>query len=494
MKCCLKCWRILLFFLVLELISTLANAQPNLFYYSFDDQFNSSDYNPAFLTSRQKYTFSIIPMGGTSFGYNNQAEIRNMVSKFLSGVSTDNDYKDVLESMVGQASFHQNIESTLLSFTYQSNIGFLNFRIKENESFSALIGSDIAKFMFKSDMLSVAVDQIQELPAQAMHYREYSLGYSFKSRMNRLSAGIRAKVYFGKSAFNSGISGSIQKESGDYFFRSWGLVNLSFPEGKIINADGTPNVSEISSKTIKYLFNGGNLGLGIDLGIKYRITPNLTFSMSMIDLGKINWKTNLNSKVFNGEYKLPKNSFTNTSTSGEVQTITKTSDNYSYSDSISNIFYLTYDRSAFSSSLPVNIYSGIKYQFNPNFSLSLTDRYIMVKDMSYNSFSVSTNFNVNKKMSLSTGYSVIGDSYINIPMALLFKQDFGQFYIGTDNLVSILAPSLTNFAGASFGVCFYLFKERELFWKPTDKLPFYKPRKIKKNRKDGKILKPYPNY
>jgi hypothetical protein len=273
------------------------------------------------------------------------------------------------------------------------------------------------------------------------------------------------------------------------------LVNLSFPEVNSINPDDVPNISEIKgSKAINYLLNRGNPGFGVDIGFKYRFTPDLTFSVSAIDLGKINWNTNLNSKVFSVEYQLPDNSFTNTSTIGEVNTITKTIENYSYSDSIADIFHSTYERTAFSRSMPLTFYAGIKYQFDPNFSISLIDRYLMIKNMNYNSFSIAVKYDIHKNISLSTGYSMIGDSYINIPFALLFRQKYGQIYLGTDNLVSVLAPSFTNFAGVSFGACFYLFTKRDLSLNSSYYLPFYKPRKIKKNQKNGQILKEYPEY
>jgi len=215
--------------------------------------------------------------------------------------------------------------------------------------------------------------------------------------------------------------------------------------------------------------------------------------MSVIDLGKINWKSNLNSKYFDGKYMIPENSITPTSTDGGVQIITKNVDNFSYSDSISKLFDLTYDRSSFSRTMPLTIYAGIKYQLDPSLSISLTNRYLSLKDISYNSFSFTANYNINKKLSISSGYSVIGNSYINIPVAVMLRRDFGQIYLGTDNLVSLLVPSISDYAGISFGTCFYLFQKRDLNKSASDYLPFYKPRKIKKDKNNGRIIKAYPD-
>lgn len=237
--------------------------------------------------------------------------------------------------------------------------------------------------------------------------------------------------------------------------------------------------------------NSGNPGIGLDLGFKVRINPDLTLSMSMIDLGKINWKTNLNSKNFAGEYRLHRSSVTS-NINGGVEIITKKLGNYSISDSISNLFDLTYDRSAFSRSLPVTVYSGLQYQINPSLRISLVDKYVFIKDLNYNSFSITANFDLNKQLSVNTGYAIIGNSYNNIPIALLVRKDFGQIYIGTDNLLSFILPSVSDYAGFTFGTCFYLFRKRDLNKSISKYFPFYRPRKIRKNQGNGLLIKEYP--
>lgn len=477
--------------MICTLMSSMSIAQPNLAFYPLDNQFNSFDYNPAFLTSRKKYTFSIFPLAGTSVGFNNQQVFKDMTSKFLSGEITNDDFREVFNSKVSQSTFLQNYESSLLSFTYRSKIGFFNFRIKESEYFMANLEGEITKFIFTTKINSATIGQSQYLPAQAAHYREYSLGYAYKSPSKRFSAGIRAKLYFGKFAFFSNVSGKIEKyQFNDYVLKTSGIVNVSFPANTISNPNDTAKSVNFSDKKqiFDYLFNTGNPGMGVDLGIKYDVTEALTVSMSIIDLGKIYWKTNLNSRINDGEYPLSK-PFVYTRV-GEVETISK-SEVYSYSDTF-DFSRLSSDSSPFSKPLPTSLYAGLKYRFNPGFSLAITDRYIVLKDLNYNSLSVSANFDVNKKLSISSGYSIIGDSYFNVPVAFLYDGNFGQFYLGTDNLASIVNPSSPDFAGISFGACFYLFTKKNMYLKRSELTPFYQPRKIIKRRRTGLIIKAKP--
>ena len=483
--------RKLIFLVFWTFMFTGVNAQPNLAFYPFNNQFNSFDYNPAFLTSPEKFTFSIFPLAGSSAGFNNQEIIRDITSKYLTGDLITKDYEKALNKLDLQTFFHQNAESSALSFTYRSNIGFFNFRIKDSEYFVASTEGDLIKFIFNPEINSAVINLTQRLPVHAAHYREYSLGYAYKSPSNRFSAGIRAKMYFGKFAFYSNISGSILTDNSsppNSVITTSGLMNISFPVSVNEKPNGSINMIDFNKSTISnYLWNTGNPGMGVDLGINYRIAPELTFSVSIIDLGKINWKKNVNSRSLELKDSLP-----NTSYQIIGQTIIKQE---TYNDSNAFDFgELDKVSSAFSKPLPATLYAGIKYQVNPNFSIGITDRFVVIKDLNYNSFSVTGKLDVNKILSISTGYSVIANSYLNIPLAFLFQANFGQFYLGTDNFTAIWLPKYAQFAGISFGACFYLFTQRNLYLKPSNLTPFYKPRKTIKSRRTGLQIKADPDY
>lgn len=466
------------------------DAQSNMAFYPLEEQFNSSDFNPAFLNTRERFAFSIFPIGGSSIGYNNQEIIKDLVLTSLHGITSDDDYKRVLQSITDRTSFNQNIESTLLTFTARTNIGFFNFRIKENQNFAAAVKGELSSFVFNKGIQSATIDRIQNLPAQAMHFREYSIGYSLPARNHKFTAGIRPKIYFGKAAFFSGLSGSVQKDSANYKLSAGGKVKISIPMTQTPPSGDSNSALDFGGKnSIKYLMNQGNPGFGIDLGIKYKITSDLIFSMSVLDLGKIEWKSNLNSKIFDGEYQIPETKVTSKIIGNQTEIITKNFNNYSFSDSISNIFKQGIDTTEFSSAMPVNVFAGIKYRLNRKVNISLVDRYLYLKNLRANSFALLADIEVNKELSVSTGYTMISHSYSNLPLAFLYKMDFGQFYVGTDNVLSFIIPSVSDFAGFTFGTCFYLFRNRNRSKSITEDFPFYEPKRPKRNSKNGLIWK-----
>ena len=397
--------------------------------------------------------------------------------------------------MVSRPTFYQKIENEWLTFTYRSRKGFFNFRIMESLSLSASVKGPVSEFMILPEVRSVALNQVQPIPALFIHFREYSIGYAFLPNHHKLKAGIRAKLYFGKGVFSSEVEGSVQQDADTTFLKTWGKGNMSIPEETVQNNDGTtsgvPGLNSVGG--IGYLMNGGNPGIGLDLGIKYQYNPKLSFSMSIIDFGKIFWKTNLNSKGFDGKYNFKTSSFAK-GFLNDKEIITKTGDSISFSDLQKGSFRPTNISSRFSTTLPLTIYAGIKYQMNPNIGFNLLHRSVILTDLNYQTYALIGNFELDKKVTLTTGYSIIGDNYNNIPITILLHNDLGQIYLGTDNLLSFLAPSASKFSGLSFGTCFYLFRKRDLYHPPTKDLPYRKVKKVKKVKKTGRILKEYPEF
>lgn len=458
-----------------------AKAQMNIAFYPLEEQFNAYSFNPAFLNPQNRFTFSIFPLAGIGIGYNNQEAVKQLVTKFLQGNTTDQDYRDLLQSLANRSTFNQTLETTLLTFSYKSSLGNFNFRIRENENFSIAMKGNLTNFVFKDGIQQAEVGVPQDLPAQGIHYREYSVGYSLPEKNRKFTAGIRAKLYFGKGAFSSGLSGIIKKDAANYLLHASGKILISVPEVNSVNPDGSVNSASYfgGSKTFAYLMNRGNTGVGIDLGFKYEPTPDLSFSASVTDVGKINWKTNLNSKNLSGEYPISESTVTSfNSTSGRVF-ITKINGNGAIADSITNLFAIDYDHSPFTLRMPVSIYSGIKYRLSPSVNLNFTNRYLVLKNMNYNSLAVTSDVEVSRHLSVNAGYAMISNSWFNIPVAVLFKSEFGQIYAGTDNLAAFFAPSVSEFAGFSFGMCFNLFRKNETPENYSKYFPFFKHRRIR---------------
>jgi len=463
------------------------SGQSNLVFYHNHEQFNSSDFNPAFLTSQQNFTFSIFPISGMTVGYNNQGVIKDMVFQFISGNQTQEDFTTVFNSLLTHDLFFQRMEMPILYFAFKSDLGSFDFRIKEIEHITTDFKGDFSSFLNTPEFQTIMLNQKQFFPATASYYREYSLGYSKEIIKDKLNIGIRAKIYFGKSNLNSEVEGGIERNNNQLFLKTYGQARLTVPFNLYQKDSLLTSATMSDDFTIaNYLFNTKNMGAGIDLGFSYQINPQLEFSASIIDLGKINWNHNINTMVFKGNHKFPEEYILALGN----DYVTKTTDFSSDKENMNDLFKIAIEQTPYSTTLPATFYAGLKYRLNATVNIGMVNRFINSKKLNQNSFSLTASYKLNKKLTINSGYSIIGNSYTNIPFALLYNRESSQSFIGTDNLFSLVSPS-SDFSGITFGTCFFLFRHSSKYKPQLDYLPYYKEKKSKPTSKQGLIYKNY---
>lgn len=321
-----------------------------------------------------------------------------------------------------------------------------------------------------------------------LHYREYSLGYAKKLFQNKLSIGIRVKLYYGKSSFISQVSGEVVNRETNFYLKTSGSMKFSAPVKTIISQDEIlqPFVLMDNFTPVNYLMNSKNSGTGLDFGFCYEINSKITLSASVLDFGRINWRYDLNNLNFKGEYEFPQAYI---EASG-INFLTKKPDFSIDKENFYELFKVEdkKDQLAYSITLPTNFYCGLNYLLNPKLNIAMADRYIYLKDLKHNSFSLTSNYNINDNLTICAGYSIIGNSFNNIPFALLFNWYSGQTYIGTDNALFFLFPSGSEVTGITFGTSLYLFRKKSKYRKDTENRPFYKEKISRPVNKNGLIF------
>ena len=462
---------------------TLCNSlysQTNMVFYPFENQQNASGYNPSFLSQQNKFTLSFFPISGINVGYNNQEAVGNMLREMLKGNQTNQIFQDAFKSMVKHQLFYQRLENELFRFGYQSKIGAFDFRIKENMQLLADVQNDFSELLVNQNAESIIPDKRQEFPAMALHYREYSFGFAREIIPQKLSVGVRLKAYYGKSSMTSDAYGLATGDQSGVYLQTHGALNTSAPIEVVTATDGSlKTVTTASDFSIgNYLRNSGNFGFGLDLGFNYKVNEQLSVAASVLDLGKIDWKNNLNTMEFEGNYKID-----NYITVSPEGVITKNPD-FSFDDTnTTSLYKIQTKQQAYSTRMPLTTFIELKYQLKPDLQINLVNRYINVPSLSYNSILLTGLWQMNERLQLSSGYALLGDSYFNIPFALLYRMNKAQFYMGTDNLLAIILPGQADFSGATFGVTLFPFQGKVKYKKQVEYLPFYRERKRKSGNK-----------
>lgn len=460
--------------LFLQIVWFAGWAQSNLVFYGGSDQLYAPYLNPAFIDGEEKLTLSFFPVGGLSVGYNNQKVNNDMIVDILQGRQTNDSFKGVFRSLLGKALFHQRMEVPLLNLQYRSPVGSFNFRIQDNMRLMTALKGPVSDFLSGPSTFGIILNQEQNFPVHAMYYREYSLGYAVEAIKKKLVIGLRAKLYFGKFSLISDVQGVAVRPAGsEYVFQTRNQLKLSFPaqinqdqNGYLISVNSASNFSVGS-----FLFNSGNTGMGVDFGLNYNFSPDFSGSLSVTDIGRINWKKDLNSMDYAGEYPFPPE-YINVEESDDNRLVRN--DGYPASTiTIPELFKVELNPSSFSTVMPLTFFAGFSYRARTDLQFCFVDRYVSAGQIGFNSLALTGKYAISRKLVFMTGYAIVGNSFFNIPVAFVRTWSAGQYFIGTDNILSPLSANISDFSGITFGASLFLQNHKNVRKKSVDYLPFF---------------------
>jgi hypothetical protein len=224
-------------------------------------------------------------------GVDFNAKLRNVV--FSTSRNDKVSINEQLEIFSGGFKLGDWQENSYISFGMYQELDVLTYMPKD----FAILALDGNK-----DYLGKVFD-LGDLNARGELLSVFHLGYH-KNVSEKLILGVRGKIY--SSIFNV----STTKNSG-YFYTIPGtnsFYDQVISSNVLVNTSGFTNYTDnysgnVKSDIIKKTFFGGNLGLGLDLGLTYYPQKNLQFTASLVDIGFINHSSEVRSYRLKGFYK-----------------------------------------------------------------------------------------------------------------------------------------------------------------------------------------------
>lgn len=461
-----------------------SSSQSNTLFYHTRGFYNAPSYNPAFLTHQKAFTFNIFPLSGLGLSYNNREAV-DKVSQILFSDQVDDESKVIFRSLVKKDLSYNYFDANLLNIGINTSSGAFNFQVKEKAYVLMRFGGEFSRFVMNTTgEETVGLSKNQKFPSEAVHLREYAIGYANELIGHKLDFGVRFKLYYGKSFLASTLSGEMIDEEGAYFARSHGDVFFSIPATDN-EANGTiTKINVMDGKTASdYVFNRKNSGVGIDLGINWKINPQWEFTASVLDLGSINWRQDIYDLNFdNGLYKIENVHF-----DPNRGVLVKETDEVDLVDNIDELYDIVPTEQNYKTKIPTTILLGLNYKLSNQLNIGIVNRYIQVENLGHNSFSALANYQYSSHATLVWGIGVYSQSYKNIPLGWLYKWRSAQFYIGTDNMLSLFVPKFSDYSSLTFGVDFNLFAPK-VRYKKVKYLPFFKLKKNRRRGSDGLIF------
>ena len=370
--------------------------------------------------------------------------------------------------------YSDNLDSLVL-FLHPDGIGdeeFLN-RLDENNTISAEFSTSLASFGFRAGKSYISFDIRERMDLRMNYNRDYlrlplvgpdsgqfydmgmGLNFSLMNELSmgvsrkfgdRLTVGLRGKILLGQANLNTerfdltlSTNEDIWKVNNDIsfnaslpYFVDYDYITFAYLAPiKLLFGDyedfdpPSPSVDEIVNMAV----NPKNIGLGLDLGVDFRMTDRLQLSASIVDLGSIRWKDNVLNVSHSVDYDF---------TGVEVYISEEGDFMETFLDSLEATYNkFTTTSAKYTSYLPTKLYLGGAFYAHPKISFGLLSRTDFFKGDIRQQFTASANLYPIRMISTTFSYSIIDQHYKNIGFGLALKAFPFNLYLLTDTGPSI---------------------------------------------------------
>ena len=180
------------------------------------------------------------------------------------------------------------------------------------------------------------------------------------------------------------------------------------------------------------LLNRGNPGIALDLGVIYRYNEKLTLSASLLDIGMLRWRRDLNNITAEGN-------FIYEGIPAGVDVVSRVFLD-EIIDSLQNAFNTNVSQNPYNALLPMQIYLGGSYQLKKHISIGMVNRNLLLRSKLHSSITFSATADLTKHALATLSWSYMNKSLKNLGGAIAWQGKGFQFHLASDNLLGFLQP------------------------------------------------------
>ncbi|WP_289055754.1 DUF5723 family protein [Carboxylicivirga marina] len=445
-----KAYQYILLIMLLVCVKPIM-AQQNLTLFLMHDVPQANYVNPA-VSYQCKWIVGFPGLSSVHANYNNSAFSLNEGLRYDSSV--DSSYFN-FDQIIGNLNNTEIVQSTVhytplyAGFWVKNN--WITLSISEKVTSYNTVPKAVAELAWYGNTPFVGREaSIDGLRLNGMHFREYALGIA-RSVSDRLTLGMHAKLLFGKgSLYTPRTQGGLSTNANNFGL----LIDLdtkiktSLPIDVELDDEGYVENVELREDIdwMQYMMNSKNLGVGFDFGFIYHYDEKTTFSGSLLNLGLIGWRTELNTFVSDGVFE-----FTGTDSSTDFN-----SGDYAQelNDSLRHQFLPIPDDGGFSTRLTPEIYLGASHKLNNHINGGAVFYSRIQRNKVMPAFTLSANTYDYKRLNASVSYTAINGDYFNIGAGLGVKLGAVHLHAAADNLFGFLKVENQRNLNLRFGVSF----------------------------------------
>ncbi|MBP5456360.1 MAG: OmpA family protein [Paludibacteraceae bacterium] len=357
----------------------------------------------------------------------------------------------------------------LLSFGYRiKEKHYVTFGLSNRADVQVTIPKALPEVLLKGnpDVDACKSFDIEDLFFESTLYSELAFGYS-QAYNEKFTFGAKYKFLLGhantRTHFDD-LSLTISKD--EWKLTGDGSIDMSVPTMEITeNEDGTIDELEFSDGSFSDFFGPSGFGSALDLGVTYKVLPELELSASVLDLGFLHWSRNLHSLQKKTDFVFD----------GVVYRI-EDRDTVDYFDEYEEILdhmYTVKSADSYTTWLTSKVLLAAEYGFWDNkMTLGLLSKSSILKQRIYEELMFSANVKPWRIFSTSLSYSVLDGEWHNLGLATNFNFGPVNYFLAMDRLPlkyatggGMIIPTKTQGANFSMGLN-YVFG-----YKPKKDLP-----------------------
>lgn len=406
----------------------------------------SNFLNPA-VQSDCKWFIGIPVLSSVHVNYANSAFSYKQLIKSSGNGTYTADIDGVVNKLSRRSIIDAELHTTLLALGYKKNQSYFAFSIIDKLNLPVTFPKDAVSLIWKGNTQFEGTEaSLRGSAVYFTYYREYALGFSKKDEDGNFK-GLKGKLLFGKLNFslpNSSASLYTDPNSFDLTFKGPVNVNMSAPliinqtNGRISSLSLDQNIS-----LSQLLLNRKNWGVAFDLGFIKKYNSKIILSGSILDLGFIRWRSNLNNINTNGQFHY------NGPLGDTAVTVTYVNDLInSFQDSMQTEI----THKAYTIYLPTKFYLGGSYDVLAKIKAGLLFSGVLYETKLVTAATISGDYKAFGNFHLVLSYSLMYKSYKNIGLGFSLGRGSVQFYAISDNIIGIIWPLSARNLNLRFGL------------------------------------------
>ncbi len=404
---------------VFILFTSIAIGQ-NVNYFFIDNIYQRSYFNPA-LNDEGKFSIStglgvdFITNGPSINDFIINGPADNLILSPANAISAMNDVNDIYAySSVNTFDASIKLPFCRLSFghAWKAN-GWMSY----TKDLANFITFGNGPFVGETLNLAPQIDYI--------NYNEVYLG--LQKSFGPLSIGVRAKRLNGVEAIKTENS-KIDLTTSDDIYQL--TLDTDF-EMVASNAFSYTDIDDFEFNIQNFSFDNflsNNGGWAFDLGVSLSVGERLELSLSVLDIGSINWDVDPKRYSSHG---------TQSFDGIDIANYINTDDEIVVLDSIESLLDITESSSEFSTTLPTQIYLGARFKISDMWTVGAILQSIGNGDRRSNVFGLNVTASVYKWLSAGVLYSAKTGNVANIGISAALKLGPLTGFLSTDNILKV---------------------------------------------------------